>query len=82
MNRIFVLQHLHVLPDGCEDVKFLGVYSSIESAHAAIERLKLQPGFCDHPNIVDQDIDTDDQGFHLDDYEVDRDHWTQGYVTV
>ena len=82
MKRLFILQHLHVLPGGCEDVKFLGVYSSMELARAAIGRLKLQPGFCDHPNIVAPDADTDDQGFHLDEYEVDRDHWTHGYVTV
>jgi len=51
MKSVFVVQHMNVLPDGQEDVKFIGAYRSSESAHAAIERLKTQPGFCDHPRL-------------------------------
>jgi hypothetical protein len=69
---IFVVQHLHIHEDGEEDVKFIGVYSSREEAERAVERLKLQPGFCDVPD-----------GFSIDPYGLDEDSgWAGGYVTV
>lgn len=68
--EVYVLQHVHEFPDGSEDVKFIGVYSSKELAQAAVERLKTKPGFHDHP-----------LGFHIDPYPVDTDHWTEGFTT-
>lgn len=65
------MQHVHELPDGSEDVKFIGVYSSKDLAQTAIARLKTQPGFRDHP-----------LGFHIDEYLIDEDHWTGGFTTV
>ena len=48
MKSVLIVQHLRLLPDGQrEDIKLIGAYSSLEAAHAAIERLKTQPGFCD-----------------------------------
>jgi len=67
---LFVVQHLHVLNDGEEDVKFIGVYSSQEAAQKAVDRLKLKPGFCDTP-----------EGFSIDPYTLDEDNWTGGYST-
>jgi hypothetical protein len=67
----FVLQHVHVINDGEEDVKLIGVYSTRERAEQAVARLRSQPGFCDTP-----------EGFSIDEYPVDQDHWTEGYVTV
>jgi hypothetical protein len=71
MASVFVLQHVHTLGDGTEDVKFIGVYSAREKADAAVARLSRQPGFSDAP-----------EGFHVDEYRVDQDHWVEGYVTV
>lgn len=71
MASVFVLQHVHVLDDGNEDVKFIGVYSSRETAEGAVARLSRLPGFSDAPD-----------GFHVDEYRVDQDHWVEGYVTV
>lgn len=68
---VFILHHVHTFEDGNEDVKLIGVYSSHESAAAAIERLRQQPGFCDAP-----------EGFIIDRYPLDVDHWTEGYVTI
>jgi homoserine kinase type II len=51
MHSVFVVQHLHILPGGEEDVKFVGVYRSFEAACSAVERLRSQPGFRDHPRI-------------------------------
>lgn len=71
MTKVFVLQHIHELEDGPEDVKFIGVYSSRENAQAAISRLGRTPGFSDAPS-----------GFHIDEYQLDTDQWVEGYVTI
>ena len=82
MQSVFVVQHLHILPGGEEDVKFIGVYRSFEAACSAVERLRSQPGFRDHPRIVDPQENTDVQGFHIQEYRLDKDHWSEGYVTL
>jgi hypothetical protein len=82
MQSVFVLQHLHILPGGEEDVKLIGVYRSLEAARSAAARLGTQSGFRDHPRIVDPEEDKDRQGFHLQEYPLDTDHWLEGYVTV
>jgi hypothetical protein len=69
--EVFLLWHVHAFDDGEEDEKLIGVYSSREEAEAAIERVKGQPGFVDAP-----------EGFGIDPYMVNEDHWTEGYVTV
>jgi hypothetical protein len=77
MNSVFVLHHLHVFPSGEEDTKLIGTYSSNETARAAIERLKVQPEFCDYPHLTDDE----ESGFYLDEYELDKDHWIEGFIT-
>ena len=71
MSSVFVLQHVHSREDGVEDVKFIGVYSSREKAQEAVARLSRLPGFSDAPD-----------GFHVEEYHVDQDHWVEGYVVV
>jgi hypothetical protein len=71
VTKVYVLQHVHSLEDGEEDVKFIGVYSSRENAHAAIERLSRAAGFSDTP-----------AGFQIDEYELDKDQWVEGYSTL
>ena len=71
MTKVYVLQHVHSLDDGAEDVKFIGVYSSRENAQAAIVRLGQAPGFSEAP-----------AGFHIDEYQVDKDQWVEGYSTL
>jgi hypothetical protein len=68
---VFILHHVHTFDDGEEDVKLIGVYSSLATATDAIERLRRQPGFCDIP-----------EGFMIDRYALDVDHWIEGYVTI
>ena len=82
MHRAYLLQHLHVLPNGEDDVKVIGVYSSKEAARAAVDRLKYQPGFCDFPRIVNVDTDEQIDGFYIDEYVVDQDHWQEGYEAL
>lgn len=71
MTRVFVLQHVHSLDDGSDDVKFIGVYSSRDNAQAAITRLRQAPGFSEAPT-----------GFHIDEYQIDKDQWMEGYSTL
>jgi hypothetical protein len=71
LTTVYVLQHVHAADDGAEDVKFIGVYSSRETAHAAIARLGKAPGFSEAPD-----------GFHIDEYRIDKDHWVDGYSTL
>jgi len=68
---VFVVEHVHEMEEDNEEVKLIGVYSTEESARAAVARLSLQPGFRESPS-----------GFHVDRYTVDKDHWAEGFVTV
>lgn len=83
MQTVFVLQHLHLLPDGEEDIKLIGVYSSRESALRAVDRLRLMPGFRDLPALV-ADLGEgpgEGSGFYLDPYTLDVDGWAEGFET-
>ena len=51
-------------------MKLIGVYGSQEKAQEAVDRLRLVEGFRDHPN-----------GFSIDRYIVDQDHWAAGFAT-
>jgi hypothetical protein len=82
MKSVFIVQHLHVLAEGREDIKFIGAYRSSKAAHAAIGRLSLQPGFRNHPRLINPDEDDYESGFYLDEYELDKDHWAEGFATV
>jgi hypothetical protein len=82
MKQVFVVQHFHILPGDVEDVKLIGVYSSAMSAHSAVSRLRQQPGFNEHPDIVDPSTESDEQGFHVSEVTLDEDHWAEGYVTL
>ncbi|MCG8926962.1 hypothetical protein [Lentzea sp. CC55] len=90
-DRVFLLWHVHHVaedesgtvkhfePDGefsaheeeGDDVKLLGVYSSRENASARIERAKELEGFCDEPAC-----------FYIDEYMLDEDEWTTGFIVV
>jgi hypothetical protein len=67
---VFLLWHVHEFPDGEEDAKLIGVYSTRQMAEEARKRVACQPGFREHPG-----------GFQVSDYRLDRDHWTEGYIT-
>jgi hypothetical protein len=36
----------------------------------------------DFPNVVDEEGVGERQGFYIDEYELDKDHWTEGFVTM
>ena len=82
MTTVYVLQHCHVMPNGDDDSKLIGIYSSRAAAEAAVLRLRGQPGFRERPRIVNAEVDQDANGFYIDEYRMDEDHWREGYVTV
>lgn len=82
MDSVFLVQHLHVLPDDVDDIKTIGVYNTYAQAAEAVSRLSTQPGFRDHPAIVDPMTDDSDDGFHISEYRLNQDHWTEGFVTI
>ena len=69
--KVYVLTHVHSVADGEEDVKLIGVYSSREKAQAAIVCLSQAPGFSEAL-----------AGFHIDEYQLDKDQWVEGYSTL
>ena len=68
MTTVFPLWHVRQDDEHGDDAKFIGVYSTKEAAEAAIARLSAQPGFREYP-----------AGFHVDPYELDEDHWSEGF---
>ncbi|WP_186419667.1 hypothetical protein [Bosea sp. CS1GBMeth4] len=71
MTTVFVLFHTHDLGEGETDDKLIGVYASLADAQHAQARTAALKGFRDAP-----------EGFVIDPYEIGKDHWTEGYVTV
>ncbi len=81
-KTVMVVPHVRVQSDGSEDMKLLGVYRTAESARAAIERMRIQPGFREFPRIVCPSLGEEGSGFSVDEYPLDRDHWTTGFSTT
>jgi hypothetical protein len=69
VKNIFLLWHVRADDPHKEDAKLIGTYASRELASAAISRLTPQPGFVDYP-----------AGFEISDYEINKDHWSEGFV--
>jgi len=68
--RVFLLMHTHEFAPDNEDFKLIGVYSSKAAANSAMRRTRILPGFSSAP-----------KGFHIEAYPVDKDHWTEGFIT-
>ena len=81
MKSVFILHYVDVLPNGEQSVMLIGAYRTSAAARSAVERLKSQPGFCDQPRLIDPDSD-EVEGFSLSEYELDKDHWEDGFVTM
>jgi hypothetical protein len=67
MKKVFLLEHTARLGQD-EDVKFIGVYETEVDVKGAINRLKDKPGFKDPSGA-----------FNYSEYEINKDHWVDGY---
>ncbi len=59
----------------------IGVYRTSEEACAALVRLTGQPGFSERSGLFNPLTDDDTSGFYIDEYQLDKDHWTEGFAT-
>lgn len=72
MKSVFLLWHTHESPESDRtDEKLIGAYRREEDARAAIARVKDKPGFTATP-----------EGFEISEYELNKDHWTEGYIVA
>ncbi len=72
MKVVYVLQHSYEIGEEGEfdETKLIGIYSSKEKAEKVIEIYKALPGFKEYPISC----------FHIDKYEIDKDHWSEGFI--
>jgi hypothetical protein len=70
MKTVFILQHEREAegPKDCDDVKFIGAFSTKKKAESAICQLIKKPGFKKYPS-----------GFSIDEYTIDEIHWLSGF---
>jgi len=71
MKSVFLVWHMQEFPDGSESNKLVGVYESRSAAEEAIGRVGIQPGFAETP-----------EGFLIDEYELGKDHWAEGFIRI
>jgi len=69
--NVYLVWHTHHISGDQDDEKLIGVYSTRRQAESAIDRSRSLPGFRDHR-----------EGFEICPYEIDQDHWTDGFVTM
>lgn len=73
--KVYLLQHSYEY-EICEDIstyntKIIGIYSSQEKAEEVKSQFKLKKGFDRYPEDC----------FYIDEYQVDEDNWTEGFIT-
>ena len=72
METVFLLWHVQEFGDSKNaDEKLIGVYKTEGDAKAAITRLSNKPGFRESQ-----------AGFQISKYELNKDHWTEGYKVL
>lgn len=65
----FLLQH--VRDEQEETSKVIGIYSTLGYAEEAKRRLSIQNGFKDYA-----------EGFSIDEYVINKDHWSEGFLDL
>jgi len=80
MDTVFLVQHVHLVHEARQEVKVVGVYSSSEAALAAVHRLRKHPGFSEYPILIDPSASDAREGFTIDEFRIDEDHWVEGFV--
>lgn len=73
--KVYLLQHSYEY-EVYEDIKtsetiIIGIYNSQEKAEEVKSKFKIKQGF----NRFSEDC------FYIDEYELDKDHWIEGFVT-
>nr|AAK56316.1 hypothetical protein [bacterium] len=82
MTSVFTLQHCRTDESGNDNVKMIGAYTSRAEAEDAVVRVRGMPGFSEYPAILDALEDEETSGFTIDEYVLNKDHWTEGFVSA
>ncbi len=69
--KVYVLEHVYELPDGEEEVKHIGIFSTEKNAQDVISQLKDKIGFNRYPI----------ECFKISLAEIDRVGWGDGFIT-
>lgn len=67
-EKLFLLQHSYECNDGSVETKVLGIFSNKLWAEDAISEYRNLHGFKEKPN-----------DFYIDEYEIDRKYWEEGF---
>lgn len=70
MKSVFLVQHCYQL-NGEDEIKTIGIFISKSDADRVVEMSKSLPGFSMYPD-----------DFFIDEYELGKAHWAEGFVTV
>lgn len=81
MKSVYLLEHLNILLDDKEEIKLIGIYSTIEKAVDAWKQAKEQPGFIEFSTLINPEMDEEERGFYITDYTLDKSYWDEGFVS-
>ena len=70
MEFVYRIDHVYEV-DGIEEVKFIGVFSTMKKAQEVVNQLISEPGFRDYP------IDA----FQINKTKIDRVGWSEGFCS-
>lgn len=79
---VYLVQHLHVHKNGNEDIKTIGIYSSVKNAKSAIKKISKKSGFSDFPSMIDPMKENEGSGFYIDRIAINVTSWQDGFDTV
>lgn len=71
MESVWMLHHVHEFEDGHEDVKLIGLYTSMDLAQNALDKVKDKPGFKELPD-----------GFEISECRLNQLEWPEGFITL
>ena len=71
LSEVYCLTHFYETEkEDEEEVRYIGVYSTIDNVKAAIDLLKTKPGFESHPN-----------DYNYDKFELNKTEWSEGFIS-
>jgi hypothetical protein len=70
LGKVYLLQHVHE-SSGVDDVKIIGIFRGESDAGEILRCLKSKPGFASYI-----------EGFSIDEYELNKCYWQDGFDTI
>ena len=83
--KYYLLVHRRAIDSEVACVKYIGIYESREIVQITIEHLILKPGFCESPNIIEEDSlevkDSSFSGFYIKSLEMGIDNLDNSIIS-